>query len=565
VVRKGAGYAIEGLIATGIIIIFVVGGLQIPESSQDWNQFRDEVAVEDLSHSLKQTGLVEHTVEERETGSLQTTFTTISEKNLEISGTIKGLPVANTDVGFYSPPEDQYSQEMSSTSSCEGTLEISDSSGQDIRKATGGDLSDGKTEELYLGDNKSEIEGYDTVWIDEEGDCNIESGPFIKEEIFKWGGAVYDLKTAGENEITLHKAGQVKRLQEVLNREVNSIEVDVAVDTTNLSDINRENYDILVIREDEVLEDIQDEEEVRSFIEAESLLALANLSDENFDSGDLLREAGFMYRNVSFKDGYSGSETEGVFLESEAGYKVENIFDGLNGDLSQLALPAPNTLSNTEASIQSSKTVMRAVSEEYNFSEWNRINNSMMPNQTGVEIAPESACYFDSDGNEVEEALTVGELQFPDGENYRIINAEIGSTDQYCENNNQRRIVIEKQVTDETKSADDQEEVVVANREYTVKITGNQSVEFEFSGNSWVELISNRRDLKKFNGDRIAVAGYEKNYEDAEQKVIAGLIHWLQDEELEFGRQREAEMSTTIYSGTRSGSYMPYEVEVKLE
>lgn len=84
-VKKGVGYAIEGIIAITTLVIFALGTVQVPPN-QDWTEFRNKVTTEDMTMTIQKTGNAAHFIQKNETGSLKTTLSTIAEIDTEVSG-----------------------------------------------------------------------------------------------------------------------------------------------------------------------------------------------------------------------------------------------------------------------------------------------------------------------------------------------------------------------------------------------------------------------------------------------------------------------------------------------
>jgi hypothetical protein len=571
---KGAGYSMEAVLSIAIILAFVLGGLTVPGSEQNWQNYRMEVSAQDITYSLQNTYLND-ALKAGNTGSIKTVVQTVSEKDFSVDGTIRNLPIGSNKVGFYTEPKDRYQQDMVEVDGgqeCSGDLEeISSRSEEDPRMTAGSSqpASSHDGEKLYIGDldptgSGSGSENYDSLWVDRGKNCqfNESEGPFQEDDIFKWNTTYYEIKDISEANLKLYEVSQAVRIREYLEREVNSVDTSIEVDGVNFSEIGSQEYHVAVFRKDENIESIKggNKTDVLNHLKEGSVLVLANLNADNFDDKDFLSKAGFRYRNVSYEDPYNGNEVNGYFPESEDAQTVETYFSGLGGQNSSLSIKPSNALSNTSSTIQSSKTILRSKSKHYNFSEWDRTNSSMVTKDSGdVDEKPSSECYTDGSVNE---ALTMGNLKFADGEERKIINAELGGTQQYCSENNKRGI----KVDDISKTILDRQVIELAGRRYQVNITGNRSVRFEFKGDKHVELVSRRKSFPGFEGKRISILGYEQDYETEDLKLISSIIHWLRGNSVSIkGSSSEGAFPTSSFSGIKDETYLPYKINLRWE
>ncbi|WEL23244.1 hypothetical protein [Candidatus Nanohalovita haloferacivicina] len=299
--RKGAGYAIELMVSIFVLLAFAAGSFNIPEN-QDWSSYQEEIAAQDLSYSLKRTGHTTHFLKNSETGSLKTAIQTISARDMQVSGTVSNLPILETVVGYHTLPKRRYpNQELQNTiTDCSGDLDELESeveSGVPILQTDPGNSREGLHDvTLYVGDTDPKVSGgfngntdYDTVWVDNGTECQFTSdqGPFYLEDFFLWGNTTedtpdtyYDIKSINSNEIQLYKADQPVEMQKMLSNRVNGIKTQTSVDTLALNNANLSNYDILVFREEESLDDIQNSRtKIEDFMNRGSVLLLMNLQE----------------------------------------------------------------------------------------------------------------------------------------------------------------------------------------------------------------------------------------------------------------------------------------------
>ncbi|MFB6099768.1 MAG: hypothetical protein ABEK16_00710 [Candidatus Nanohalobium sp.] len=588
--RKGTGYALESIVAVATVFIFIFGGLQVPEN-QNWDSFRRQVSADDLTYALQDSGYMNHALSEGEVGSIQTAFSTISERRVEVSGLVSNLPINENKVAFYTKPSRRYTQGLmdASSGSCAGDLdEIASRSEEPVLQTDGtGVDANYPDERVYVADldpnqvGGNNVQDYDSVWVDNGTDCQFSNaeGPFYRDEFIKWGPHHYDVEwiNGDTNELRLFNATQAVRFRNMLNRPVNSVDTFVTVDSVNFTEVDTNTYNVLVVRTSEGVRDISANQGImEDHLNEGSLMVLASLDSSNFDNGDFLERAGFQYISVPYEGSYSGGEVPGRFSSESRSQEVETYFKGLGGESTSLSIAPPNIISNTTRTLESAPAILYSATQSYNFSDWNREEDDM-ENITGPELSnypgrPESACYGTTDS-----ALTATTITFPDGKQYEVINAELGTTETYCNNNNDRAVKVDLNrdgdFMDEPEGPFlNNERVVVAGREYAARsiLTGSDCewdgncVKFVYIGSRDVELIARRTTFPEFNGGRIAVSGYEAQYSTEDRKVLASTIHWLRGDQLAFtGRTEPEGISTSTYSGIQNRTYMPYEVNLR--
>ena len=596
--RKGAGYALEAIVAVATVFIFIYGGLEIPEN-QDWNDFRTQSSADDLTYALQDSGYVNHGLSEGEIGSVQEAFSTISERSVEVSGLVSNLPINENKVAFFTRPSRRFTQNLESVSGgCEGDLEeITSRSEREVLRTAGGELYNmgGHTDErLFIADldpaNASAGEGdgkqnYDSVWVDNGTDCQFDSdeGPYRVDEFIKWGDDYYDVEglDGSNQEMSLYNSTQAVKFRDMLQRPVNGVDTFVTVDSVNYTEIDQNEYNIVVLRTEDVVVNMNNAE--RDILEEHlvdgSVMVLANFSS-TFSDDNLMSRAGFQYVGVPYEGMYSGGPVQGRFSSSTESQDVETYFKGLNGDENSLSMSSPSVISNDEETIESTESILYSASEAYNFSKWNRGTTSMSNvDPDNIVGEPGSECY--SDGT-ISSNLTEETLNFPDGENYDFINAELGQSDEYCSENNERAVKIDLGQDGEFNEAEDgpllnNELVEIADRQYAVRIEfwnvsststppcyKGDCVEFVFVGDRHVELIADRNTFQDFKGNRMAVSGYRSNYGEDDLKVLVSTIHWLRGDQLSFkGRTQPEDISTSTYSGIKDKTYMPYDLNLR--
>jgi len=587
---KGAGYALEAIVAIATIFVFVFGSLTVPPN-QDWADFRETTSAQDLTYAMQQTGYINHALKNGETGSLQTAFSTVTERNIEVSGLVSNLPINENRVAFYVNESSRYTRQLKSVSGseCEGDLEEITGRSEDgrvLKTVESAPINpDGNV--TYLGDldpsnTSSGGDGkvnYDSIWIDNGTQCQFSSaeGPYNIEEIFKWHGEYYDFKWVKEDEeMKIYHATQPVRFRNMFNQKINDVETFTTIDTVNFTRLDSREYNTVVFRRKEPLNKIDSSDTKRriteEFLQTGSILFLADLNSDYFETDDFLKDAGFKHLNVD----YTGTGNDVSFSNGRASQEVQTYFKGLKGDKSSLDIdPSGKVISNSEPTIKSGRAILKSDDKNYDFSEWNVKTNSMTSNQSPVQGAPKSDCYSESSNS-----LTNDTLSFPDS-TYSIINAELGTSDNYCNNNDDRAIKID--FNDDGEYTDTNEgpflngeSVVVDNREYGLKIPPHDSdstvgcnsvggcAEFLMTGDRRVELIPRRTSFPGLDGQKIALTGYQNSYGEDDLKMLVATVNWLRGDQVRFtGNQDPEGISTNTFSAIQNETYMPYDINLR--
>jgi len=586
--QKGFGYAAEAILAVATILLFLFGAVEV-EQGQQWSEFREQSSAEDLTYTLKQTGYTDHAIKNAETGSLQTAFSTLTERSTEVSGLVSNLPINENRIAFYTIDNKRHTQQLDEVESgdpCQDDLEeISSRSEEPVLRSEGIELQNSKTNTTYIGDLDPRISGgngeqdYDSLWVDNGTECQFsdEEGPYNLEEIFKWEDEYYDIKwiDGDTDEMKLYQATQPVNFREKLDERVNSIETYTTVDTVNFSRLGSRTYQTAVFREDEALDDINSTEENRKitedFLDTGSILFLANLNSNHFDEGKILDEAGFKHLSVSYEGSYSGGETQGVFNSNPGSQEVLTYYKGLGGPTPLSLQPSTKVISDTEDTTESGDALLKA-NENYNFSEWEDQTTSMssVP-PSGVIGEPDSDCYSETNRPLTEASVSLRK------NNYDIINAELGTSDTYCQNNNDRAIKIDFDGNGYNDNEDgpylNGEFVKVDNVTYAVNIKNSDSnpgcdegdcVEFKLIGDRQVELVSRRTGFTNISGQKIALTGYENSYSDQDLTLLTSAIYWLRGDQTSFqGNQEPGGINSKTISGINNRTYLPYELDLR--
>jgi hypothetical protein len=592
--RKGIGYAIESLIAVATVLIFIFGSLQIPDN-QDWDSFRRQASADDLTYAIQDSEYMNHALSEGEIGSVQTAFSTITERNVEISGLVSNLPINENRVAFYTKPSRRHLLGIEEVNGgCEGDLEeITQDSEEPPLRVNGSELGTPYDDEtLYFGDLDPNQVGnngktdYDTVWVDNRTDCQFaeDEARYFIDDFIKLGPHNFDIEriNASLDEVELYNATQTVRFRDMLNRPVNDIKAFTTVDSADFNEVDSTDYNVLVLRTDEAVEEVNGpaRDVVEDHLQQGSVLVMADLNSDNFNGGDFMKEAGFKYIGVPYSASYSGGEVSGNFTSEEASQDIQSYFRGFRGQRNAISLKSPRVISNSDDKIQSTESIINS-EEKYELSQWNRGTTSMSDDNPGAYPGkPDSECYGTTSSS-----LTSDSLQFPDGEDpgsaedtHEVLNVELGASPSYCATNNTRAVMVDVDRDGDFQDADEgpilnNGRIDIADRPYAVRIRfasinplcgEGQCLDFIYVGDRDVELIPFRQNLGDVGGDRIALSSYESRFEEEDRKIISSTVHWLRGDQLAFtGRNEPVSISTSTYSSIRNETYIPYEVNLR--
>lgn len=587
--RKGAGYMIEGIIAALTIFIFAFG--QNPaEPAQDWSKFQNQIAANDLSYTLKETGDLNSVLKRQHTGSLETAASSMTEGQLEISGTIEKLPLNDASIGFtatdYNGLDETHTDPISDVQSgdrCEGDLEeIEQQSGTSIKRTEDPGEHDGVV--LYMADTDPQISGgftdeedYDTLYVDNKTRCQFSAseGPIYIDEFFRWntstsgGYEYYDLKNIDgtDSEFTYYDATLPLKLRKSMNQPINGIKTSQTTDTFDLATSDIGVYDLIVIRRQEAIEylDSTDQDQkIKEFMKDKPVLILANLSKSDVESG-FIADTGLRWMDLD----YSSKPGKPQFSQSPVSRKVETYFEGVSGDKSKIDLPVGGNISSSNSdSLTQDEPLLYAGEGEYITDPWNATNTSMEQVDPGdYEDKPESACYSDSDSPS--SSLTAGNFSFPRDDSdltrdYEVLNAEMGKDSVDCGPGAVRSLSIDLDRDGEKEGPFlNGERVIVERKRYTIRIADSDSAEFVFLGKDDIELANYRSSFENFNGNQLARIGYEDPYSDDDMRMISSTVYWLLGDTTEFGQEKPSRVSTTVLGSINQNVYMPYKVSLR--
>jgi len=581
---------IEGIIAAVTIFIFAFG--QTPaETAQDWSAFQDQITANDLSYTLKKTGDMNAILKRQHTGSLQTAVSSMTEQQLEISGTVDNLPLNDASIGFtstnYGGIQERHTdpiRDVQSGDRCSGDLEeIEEQDGTSIKRTEDPGDHDGVV--LYFADTDPQISGgtnseveYDTLYVDNQTRCQFSEseGPFYIDDFFRWNTSIsgeyeyYDFKNVdgGSDQFTYYNATLPSDLKKRMNQPINGIRTTQSIDTFNLATTNINTYDLIVVRREEAIEHINatpdDEQKIGDFLKNKPVLVLANLSKSNVENG-FIADTGLKWIDLS----YSSQPNNYQFSESAASRKLETYFYGSNGDKSELDLPPGGKISSSNGeSLTQEDPLLQARDGNYVIDPWNATNHSMeQVDPDSIDGKPESACY----GSDPSSNLTRGTFSFPDNSSdsdveYDVINAKMGKTSDECGVVRALSIDLDDDgiYTEEGEGPlFSGERIIVESKEYTIDVTENDSAQFIFSGNSNPEIINYRSSFEDFRGDQLARIGYKEDYSENSMKLVSSTVYWLLGDTTEFGQEEPSSVSTTVLGSIDQNTYMPYKVSLR--
>lgn len=575
--RKGAGYSIELIASIFILLAFAAGSFNIPEA-YNWSSYQRKIAGQDLSYTLKRTGHLTHFMENAETGSLKTAVTTLSGRDMHVSGAITHLPMISTSVGYNVLPAKQFrGQELqSSLPKCSGDLSELKSEiqpGTELKRTDPTHSRESYHEvTLYVGDTDPRISGgfnsqldYDTLWVDNGTTCQFSSseGPYYLDEFFLWGNTTdsnpenyYDIKSIESDQLNLFQADQPVAMRNMLNQDVNSVETGTSVDTFDLDNVDLSNYDVIVFRKNESISRIQSHRgKIEDFMREGSLLLLANLNKTSTKE-PFIEDMGLEWINMSHASVNPGNID--IAFDQTTAYRVETYFEGLDGVKSSVSL-APGGWVKTRgiSRITSSENFVIASSQHYDSDDWNSSSWSMT-STAAPPGAPSGSQY------------TIDTFTFPDGSTYDVLNTCLGS----C-SNGIRGLNID--LNDNGNFGDEGEgpflqnqDLVVADRKYYVNFpdgpgcdNGHYCAEFVFNGSDTVDIVNHMTDFEGVDSERLARAAYEQNYEEEDIKLLASTIYWLRGDQIEFKQQYQPRFSTQVVGLIKNDQVMPYKLSLR--
>lgn len=596
---KGLGYSLEAMMAVIIILIFSLGAVQVSSPSQDWAEYQRHVAAQDITYSMQTSGKLENFIKRGELGSFQDAATTISDRDMEVSGAVSNLPLYEFSIGYFARPENRFDQsivEVQSEDRCYDELEelegfVDDSAENPIYRTENSSMDDLSHDDnygvtIYFGntnptgsDTGVQSEGYDTLWVDNGTRCQFanEDGPYYLNQIFFWGDTntssdedYFDFKSIdvdknqGQGNAEFYLASQAYNIKSTMNEGINGIATDISLDVVDFDEIDSENHHNLIFAENQSLNQInqpQNLDILESHMVSGTILFLMNPAQTDLQTG-FLDQANLDWIDTGYKDGYNADPTTATFSSNRKSMDLDTLYRGMKGDQSDLELRPPSKVVSGSSNRLESGRVLYSSSEEYNFSEWDRyIDDFEQVDPEDVEGEPPSSCYDD------DSALTRAEADFPDTSGIQFINAEVGD----CNGNRSLRFDFNDNGVYDSEIYLNGEKFIVEDREYFIDIYGacpesvdGECVDFKASGQELVELMPHTSSFESFSGGQIAMLGYQNQYNDEQTRIIAASIHWLTGGEYGFeGREPPSRVDTSAMGSVDEEIYMPYEVNLR--
>jgi len=575
---KGLGYALEAMMASVIVFLFIFGAVEVTDPEQDWNDYQRQVAAEDLTYTMKESGKLNSFLKRGETGTLQNTMALISDRDMEVSGAVSNLPISQIDIGFFTVPDkrvDQNIVQVGSGDRCNGDLqEVEEFSETGEIYRTDGDLEDDYGVRLYFANtNPTGVEdaeastGFDSLWVDNGTECQFASndGPHYLDQIFYWGdnnteqaSNYYEFNEidTGGGESRFYRGSQAYNISKVLDMEINGIRTSTHVDMTDFEEMSNEDYSLLIFPERDSLPQIDSNyDQLISHLVSNPVLLLMDPQEDDIDINPLLDDAGLSWIDTSYQSSYTGGEVPASFSSERKSLDLRTLYTGLNASPSFTMVAPGKTVSNTTDHLESSN-MLYSPSLSYNLSDWNNQVDSMSSHSN-----PETSC------NAFE-----GTANFHDYGDVDVLNVGLGPD---CPSDWETRGLIidfEGDGYSDNELFLNGERVIVENRQYAIDLSyqsgsdsySDDSVEFIALGQDNVELMPNTASFDGFDGNRVAMLGYQKPYSLDQRKLVSSVIYWLVKDEVRFeGREDPDAVSTSVLGGINERVYMPYEVNLR--
>jgi hypothetical protein len=574
--KIGAGYSIEAILATVILFTFALGALQAP-SDKDWGGFQREVAARDISFVLKKTGSLNTFLKNSDTGAVRTAVTSISSRDLKVSGTVENLPLNEMSVGFHTMPSDiakNFTEPVEPGDYCRGDLgEIKSQSEYEVLKTNSSQVLENRYGvRLYFGDLDPRIpdgyngeKDYDSVWVDNGTRCIFKpsEGPYMLDDIFMWGNttdsdpeAYFDFKSFENTEksFTVYSADKAVSFREVLLDPLNGIETDTSVDTFNFSSSGIRDFDVIVFQENESLKRIESYESTfRNFLRQGSVFFLMNMTREDTDYS-FVEDIGFEWMALDYNKP-SLTDYRATFSDYTPSEEMETYFLGLEGQKASVSLkPGGKVISGQGETRTSRNDLLYARNIAFETDELNgtkKSGDSWEPYSWGNPSCAHRYTTFSILNESFEE------------EDYEVHNLDLAETSGNCDN--VRGLEIDKDRDGNFEGPYLENEVVeIHGRRYVPRISGPEKAEFVFAGSKKVELINHRKVLENMDGRRVARADYEETYSPNDLRMLGSTLYWLRGDRVEFQSSGTGSaLSTTVIGGVKESVFMPYKVELR--
>ncbi|MFB6116325.1 MAG: hypothetical protein ABEK10_02325 [Candidatus Nanosalina sp.] len=566
--RKGAGYSIEAVLAAVILFTFAFGAVQSPEG-RDWSRFQNELAVRDLTFMIKKTGDLDTFLRNSNTGGIRTEVSEISGRDLQVSGTVRNLPLNEMQIAFHQMPGEIHengTEPVETGDRCYGDLVSLDANSEEpiLRTIPSQNLASKYQTYLYFGDTDARQptgyngeEDYDTVWVDNGTKCVFDpsEGPYRLNEIFLWGNSTdpvakhFEFKRFNNSEktFTVYEAEKAFKIKKAMNRPLNGIETDTSVDTVNFSTSNLEMYDVLVFQENKTLSRISSHgSRLRNLVTNTSVLFMMNLSRNDIQNSNFLQDIGFKWTPMDYS---VPGEYQATFSNYGTSEEIESYFLGLAGDKRGISLgPGGSVISNQGSSETSRNDVLFARNIQYNADDLDGVRSSGWSSTSGP-----TSC-----GDDYQAQFSVPDQDYSSTP-VTVKNIDVGDS---C---NLRGVKLNTDGDPELEGPFLEDEIfTLYGRRYSPSISGPTSARLEFAGSKKIELVNHREVLENLEGKRAARIAYEENFESQDIRVIASTLYWLRGDTVNFeSTEQPSSLATTAIGGVRERIFLPYRMDLR--
>jgi hypothetical protein len=573
----------DAIAAVLILLFFAVTSFN-SSASTDWNQYQNSISANDLSYTLKQTGLAQDFVESGDTGSLKTAVDTVSIRSLDVAGEITGVP-PNLDIGYYALPSKISSASVSrieSSDPCYSEVqnELSPLSSTPILRTNDGGVqaqNDGIT--IYIGDYKdgqgvaSQL-NYDALWIDKGTQCDFEQihDPRKVDEMFEWGtGNYYEFRStevnvsSWEGDLQLAEANQMKRFQTTMEQDVNKVNNHVKLNSFTFAD-DLENLDLLIFPQRDSILRIQNQgyqNRVKQAAKEKPVLFLAQLDETTVNDG-IIETLGFEWEGLTYRSQTGANcpvngdtidncgPLEISFSDTENSNNLHQMALGQDTDLSSVSLYPQGSLAVKNKGTISFEKTMYLENYGYNEISEDRVNKGL--SDTTVSGRPSTSC------NDV----TEGTFSFPNAsgslQGLNVVNTQLGNSESYC-NQNIRALYIDRDGDgdydeDNEGPFQDGNRITVRGLRYTVEIysdaesgcDNNDCAGFILQENSQVSVFNYNSE------NNVGRAGYESTYTSTDRKMLAGFIYMMAGS-TDIESDSQGDILTNLYGSTDQEAY----------
>lgn len=580
-VRKGQMHVLDAIAAVIVLLFFSIANFTGGGYS-DWTEYENKIAAKDISYTIKQTGHLHNFMKRGETGNIKASISTLSERDLQVGGKIRGIP-PNLDVGFHAHQDELTNITMERVTSgdrCHGELqELQDRSTTPLlRTATGaGTMEDQHGDvRLYFGKYNSQRPGlvYNAIWIDNGTECSFQnpSDPVFVGEIFEWGPgddilearAIYEQENFQGN-FEVAEAGQMRRFKETMKTPVGEVNNRAEFDTFKIQD-DLNQYDILVFRGTTSLEDIEgSRSQINGLVGNKPMLVLADLDQSYLENGDFLYDQGFRWKDIEYNataeancptsgktEISSGCNLRLEFSDVSRSQDLKGNILGQRTDLSGISLYPGGSVTYDEKGPISYEKIMYLKNYKYSEISEDRIDKSMSP--TTASGRPSTVC----------NNATQATFNFPtlNGgmDSMDVVNTQLGQTTSYCDRNN-RAIYIDldedgEYTGDREGPYLDGEKIEINGITYRVNIFSDLAancgtdncVGFRADENANINVFN-------FNENKLVGRGpYEESYSEADRKVLSSFMYSMVGS-TELPTATRGQITTGVYGVLGEDSY----------